>query len=262
MTNYFFFNYSPVEQFMILPIIPIFNLISINNFFLLIFMIIIFLIIQLFVLFKNFHFNTSSYGLYVIPNRYQAVLEQIYKLILTLTKENINSPTAERFFPLIFCLFFFILNSNLFGLVPYSYTITSHLIVTFSLSLGVFIGINIICLKKHKEKFFKLFLPSGIDLVLAFLLVPIELISYVFKPISLSIRLFANMMAGHTLLKVVAGFSWILICSGTFVSLVFHIIPLLILIPLFVLEFAVAIIQSFVFCILICIYINDCLNFH
>jgi ATP synthase subunit 6 len=145
--------------------------------------------------------------------------------------------------------------------VPYSFTLTSHLIVTFALSLFVFIGINIICIRLHGLEFFSLFLPSGTSVVLSLLLVPIELISYIFKPISLSIRLFANMMAGHTLLKVIAGFAWTLMgCTG--VLFVIHYVPLLILIPLFGLELGVALIQAFVFSILTCIYLNDAISLH
>lgn len=182
-------------------------------------------------------------------------------MILTLVHENIKDKKSQFFFPLVFSIFLLLLSLNLIGLIPYSFTLTSHLIVTLSLSLSIFIGINIICVKKHGINFFSLFLPSGTSVVLAFLLVPIELLSYIFKPISLSIRLFANMMAGHTLLKVIAGFAFALMSKVGFLFFL-HYIPILILIPLFALEFAVALIQSFVFSILICIYINDVLNLH
>jgi ATP synthase subunit 6 len=113
----------------------------------------------------------------------------------------------EKYFPLITVIFSFILFSNLIGLIPYSFTATSHLIVTFTLSFSVFIGINIITFKKYKIKTFSLFLPSNTTFFLALLLVPIELISYIAKPISLGIRLFINLMAGHSLLKVIVGFA-------------------------------------------------------
>jgi len=179
-----------------------------------------------------------------------------------LTKENINSSSAQYYFPLISILFFFLLNSNVFGLIPYSYTITSHLIVTLSLSLYLFIGLNIICFRQHQFKIFGLFLPGNTQISLAFLLVPIEFILYIFKPVSLAIRLFVNMMAGHTLLKVIAGFSWTLVSLGNIFLILFHIIPTFILIPLFVLESAVAVIQAFVFTVLVCIYLNDALYLH
>jgi ATP synthase subunit 6 len=175
--------------------------------------------------------------------------------------DNIKSSKSAKFFPLIFFLFLFILSLNTIGLIPYSFTLTSHLIITLVLSVSVFIGINIICLKIHGINFFSLFLPSGTSVALSFLLIPIEFISYIFKPISLSIRLFANMMAGHTLLKVIVGFSYILLGS-TGILFLLQFIPLLILIPLFGLELGVALIQSFVFSTLICIYLNDCINLH
>jgi len=159
----------------------------------------------------------------------------------------------------VFSLFIFVLSLNVIGLIPYSFTLTSHLVVTLTLSVSSFIGINILSIKKYGFSFFSLFLPGGTSTILAFLLVPIELISYIFKPISLAIRLFANMMAGHTLLKVIAGFATTLMSLGG-VFLIVHYLPLLILIPLFALELAVALIQSFVFSVLICIYINDSTN--
>ena len=175
--------------------------------------------------------------------------------------ENIVGKRNQYFFPLIFTVFFFVVSMNLIGLVPYSFTVTSHFVVTLSLSLSIFIGMNIICVKEHKLEFFSLFLPSGTSFGLAFLLVPVEIISYIFKPLSLAIRLFCNMMAGHTLLKVFAGFSWSLM-SFTGVVFLLQYIPILILIPLFGLEFLVALIQALVFSLLTCIYLNDALNLH
>jgi len=113
----------------------------------------------------------------------------------------------KTFFPFIFTLFIFILSLNLIGLIPYSFAVTSHLIVTFTFALMIFIGINIICINKHGMNMLSLFLPAGSSFLLAILLVPIEIVSYLFRPISLSVRLFANIMAGHTLLKVIAGFA-------------------------------------------------------
>ncbi len=265
-----FLSVSPVEQFLILPLLPLFKLISINNVFVILVIIGIFFYTSLFIFFKTTTFFKSSLvsslndyaGFYIIPKHFQAILEFIYVGVMNIVKDNVAAEDAEKFFPIVFSLFLFLVSSNLIGIIPYSYTITSHLIVTFSLSLSFFIGINIICILKHKTKIFNLFLPNGTSAVLAFLLVPIEFISYIFKPISLSIRLFANMMAGHTLLKVIAGFSVSLVVLSQFVFLVIHIIPSLILIPLFVLESAVAVIQAFVFTVLICIYINDAINLH
>jgi ATP synthase subunit 6 len=256
-----FFFYSPLEQFQILPIIPIkfwiFDFTITNGTIIILLIIFITLTFGLSLL----QFKNNSYHLSVIPGAWQVILESIYKLILSLVTDNIRDPRAQYFFPLIFTLFLSILSMNLIGLVPYSFTLTSHLIVTFALSLAVFIGINIVCLKEHGIKFFCLFLPPGTSVILSLLLVPIELISYVFKPVSLSIRLFANMMAGHTLLKVIAGFAFTLMSASGLLFFV-HFVPLIILIPLFGLELGVALIQSFVFSILICIYLNDSINLH
>lgn len=252
--NYFF---SPLEQFQVLPIFSVYlNFVdlSLTNETVILVLILFFSCVLFTSLVKE-----SSY--FIVPNRWQSVIEIIYKLILSLVTDNIKDKKNQHFFPLVFSIFFLLLSINLIGLIPYSFTLTSHLIVTLTLSLSIFIGINIICVRLHGINFFSLFLPAGTSVVLAFLLVPIELISYIFKPISLSIRLFANMMAGHTLLKVIAGFAFTLM-GNVGVLFLLHYIPLLILIPLFGLELGVALIQSFVFSILICIYLNDAINLH
>ena len=254
--NYFF---SPLEQFQVLPIFSVylnFIDISLTNETIILVLILFFSLILFTSLVKE---QESSY--FIVPNRWQSVIEIIYKLILSLVTDNIKDKKNQHFFPLVFSIFFLLLSINLIGLIPYSFTLTSHLIVTLTLSLSIFIGINIICVRLHGINFFSLFLPAGTSVVLAFLLVPIELISYIFKPISLSIRLFANMMAGHTLLKVIAGFVFTLM-GNVGILFLLHYIPLLILIPLFGLELGVALIQSFVFSILICIYLNDAINLH
>ena len=146
-------------------------------------------------------------------------------------------------------------------MVPYSFTVTSHLIITFTLSFSIFIGINIICINIYKSEMLSLFIPSNTSFGLALLLVPIEFVSYIFKPISLGVRLFANLMAGHTLLKVIVGFAWSMLLLENFLSF-FHLVPLLILVILMGLELGVAIIQAYVFTILTCIYLNDSINLH
>ena len=250
---------SPLEQFEILPLIPLYlgGLdLSITNE-----TIILFLIFLVLFSLKTSMVNQSDMTIYVVPHRWQIILETIYKMILSMVVDNIGLKRGQYFFPIVFAVFFYVLSLNVIGLVPYSFTLSSHFVVTFAIALFLFLGINIICVRTHGIEFFSLFLPSGTSAALAFLLVPIELISYVFKPVSLSIRLFANMMGGHTLLKVIAGFGWTLMtCSG--VLFIFHYVPLLILIPLLGLELAVALIQSFVFSILICIYLNDAINLH
>jgi ATP synthase subunit 6 len=250
---------SPLEQFQVFPIVNLtanFFDVSITNETIILFL--IFIISYVF-FYSCAHQKDESF--FLIPSVWQSFIEIIYSLIMSLVLDNIKNNQNTKFFPLIFFLFLFVLSLNTIGLIPYSFTLTSHLIITLILSLSIFIGINIICLKIHGINFFSLFLPSGTSVSLAFLLIPIEFISYVFKPISLSIRLFANMMAGHTLLKVIVGFSYILL-GGTGILFLVQFIPLLILIPLFGLELGVALIQSFVFSTLICIYLNDCINLH
>jgi len=248
------FLFSPLEQF---EIFPIFNIgIALTNQFLILGFLSFSIIGGIFSL---LHPKTSS--LYIIPNYWQSLIESIYLLILKMVSTNIKGIKNERFFPLIFSIFFTVSAMNLIGLIPYSFTVTSHLVITLTLSLSIFIGMNIICVKNHKLKFFSLFLPAGTSLSLAFLLVPVELISYFFKPLSLAIRLFCNMMAGHTLLKVFAGFAWSLSSASGLVAAL-QIIPLIILVPLYGLELGVALIQAFVFSLLTCIYLNDAVNLH
>ena len=198
---------------------------------------------------------------FIIPNTWQVLVESLYETTSQLLFDSINIE-GEKYFPFISLIFSFILLSNLIGLIPYSFTITSHLIVTFSLSLSIFIGVIFICIKKHKFLMLSLFIPSNTSFLLALLLVPIEFVSYIFKPISLGVRLFANLMAGHTLLKVIVGFAWgMLLLDDLFLS-VTHLLPLLILILLMGLELGVAMIQAYVFTILTCIYLNEGINLH
>merc|ERR1712125_220223 len=154
----------------------------------------------------------SSYDgtFFIVPNNWQIILETLYEVIAQLLFDNINTK-GEIYFPFILTIFLFIMLSNLIGLVPYSFTITSHIIITFTLSLTIFIGVNIISISIYKFQMLSLFIPANTSIGLAFLLVPIEFISYIFKPISLGVRLFANLMAGHTLLKVIVGFSWTMV---------------------------------------------------
>ena len=149
----------------------------------------------------------------------------------------------------------FVLVGNLWGLMPYSFTFTSHIAVTFAMAFFIFVGVTIIAIAKHKMHFFSFFMPPGVPLYMAPLLVPIEIISYLSRPISLSVRLFANMLAGHTLLKVFAGFIISLgIAAGW--------LPFAFVVALTGLEFVIAFLQAFVFAILTCLYMNDALHLH
>jgi len=253
---------TPLEQFQIISLFSfkvfcldfsITNLVLIN-----IIMLFIYSIIVFFSSANTTYLEETTF--YFIPNSWQVLLETIYGVVSQLLFDNINSE-GEQYFPFISVLFTFILFSNLIGLIPYSFTVTSHLIVTFSLALSIFIGINIICIKKYKFEMLSLFIPANTSFGLALLLVPIEFVSYIFKPISLGVRLFANLMAGHTLLKVIVGFSWSMLLLEDLFAIV-HLVPLLILILLVGLELGVAIIQAYVFTILTCIYLNDGINLH
>jgi len=200
-------------------------------------------------------------GLFVINNRWEFFLKDTYRVILLMLFDNLNENKGQSLFPIVLASFFDVLLLNLVGLIPSTFSITGHFIFTFGLSASLFFGMNIIYAKKHEINIISLFLPPNTSLVLALLLVPIEFISYFFKPISLATRLFANIMGGHTLLKVIAGFGFTLLnCSGIVVYL--HVLPSIILVPLFGLELGVSIIQAFVFCILLCIYLGDGINLH
>jgi ATP synthase subunit 6 len=200
----------------------------------------------------------SKRSFFFVPSIWQTFFEMVYETVSQLVYDNLNSE-GEKYLPYIFTLFIFILFNNLIGLLPYSFTVTSHLIVTFTLSLSIFIGVIIVGFQRHKIQMLSIFLPANTSFFLALLLVPIELISYIFKPISLGVRLFANLMAGHTLLKVIVGFSWSVLMLEDVLS-IFHIVPLFILILLVGLELGVALIQSYVFIVLTCIYLNDSIN--
>jgi ATP synthase subunit 6 len=194
---------APLEQFEILQIVPlnIFSLdLSITNF-----LLINSLAFLSSVCFLHFNGEQKAF-LYFTPNSWQKTIEYTFEIVAQLISDIIFN-NNEKFFPIILVIFNFILFSNIIGLVPYSFTATSHLIITFTLSFSVFIGINIITFNKYNSQIFSLFLPANTTFLLALLLVPIEFISYIAKPLSLGIRLFINLMAGHSLLKVIVGFS-------------------------------------------------------
>src|SRR5579885_806180 len=224
--------YSPLEQFQIISIIPIeifgFN-ISITNS--TIMMLIVFLLITT-------GFNKAISGNRIVPIRKQAVVESIYEFVYNMLYENVGEK-GNQYFPFIFVLFIFLLVCNLIGMIPYSFTVTSHLIVTFFLSLSIFIGVTIIGFVHHRLHFFSFFLPPGSPVALGPFLVVIELISYVSRAFSLAIRLFANMMSGHSLLKILAGFAWSMLSFGG-IFYILHLIPLIIVFLITGLEIGIA----------------------
>tara|TARA_B100000446_G_C10387477_1_gene282568 strand:- start:74 stop:703 length:630 start_codon:yes stop_codon:yes gene_type:complete len=189
----------------------------------------------------------------VIPNRFQIISELLYEFIANMINDNIGHK-GKKFFPFIFTLFTFILFGNLLGMLPYSFTFTSHIIVTFVLAMFIFLFITLIGIFMHGFKFFSLFVPKGAPMLMLPLMIPIEIISYLSRPISLSVRLFANMMAGHTMLKIFAGF---IVPLG-----IFGIAPLMVDVALTALEVLIAFLQAYVFTILTCIYLNESINLH
>lgn len=250
------FIFAPLEQFQILSLTNIFGLKYIITNFVLINALSLLLFVGLICLnspkIKNL-FNNSLF--YFLPNVWQKSIE-FFSEIVTNIISNFISNSSEKYFPVIATLFNFILFSNLVGLLPYSFTTTSHLIITFTLSFAIFIGISIITFKKYSLESFSLFLPANTSFFLALLLVPIEFVSYLAKPISLGARLFINLMAGHSTLKIVIGFAWSMLLLENFLSFGFF-IPMIVLVVLFGLELGIALIQTYVFIVLTCIYIQE-----
>lgn len=196
----------------------------------------------------------------VIPNKWSISLESSYASIHGMVKDQIGT-SNEIYLPFIYSLFFFIIFANLNGNIPYGYTLTTSMIVSIGLSFTIFVGVTIVAFEKHGIHFFAFFVPSGTPLGLVPLLVLIELISYLARAFSLGIRLFANMVAGHTLLKILSGFLWGMFTSSLLIFVV-TLIPFSIFIALIGLEVAVSVIQAYVFTILTCSYIKDAVELH
>jgi ATP synthase subunit 6 len=199
--------------------------------------------------------DAASNSFFIIPTGWQHLIEKLYALVTQLLSDIITTG-SEKYFPFMSLVFMFILLNNLIGLIPYSFTITSHITLTFFMSFSIFVAMNVIGFQKHGVELFSLFLPANTGFFLALLLVPIELISYIAKPISLGVRLFINLMAGHSLLKVIVGFSWNMLLVENIKAIV-YILPLLILVLLMGLELGVALIQAYVFITLTSIYLNE-----
>ena len=199
-------------------------------------------------------FNFGAKKKSIIPNKMQLLGELSYSFIAKMISDTAGSK-AKPYFSFIFSLFMFVLFCNMLGMIPYTFTVTSHIIVTFVLAAFIFIGVTIIGFFKHGLGYLKLFVPSGVPMILLPLIVIIEIISYLSRPISLSVRLFANMMAGHTMMKVFGSFVVSLGIVGGWLPLSFSV-------ALTGLEILVAFLQAYVFAILTCIYLNDALNLH
>ena len=190
----------------------------------------------------------------IVPGKFQLISEMLYNFISKMISDTAGKK-AKPYFSFIFSLFIFVLFCNMVGMLPYSFTVTSHIIVTLAFAMFIFIGVTILGFVIHGFKYLKIFVPSGVPMVLLPIIMIIEIISYLSRPVSLSVRLFANMMAGHTMLKVFGGF---VISLG----LVAGWLPLTFSVALTGLEILVAFLQAYVFAILTCIYLNDALNLH
>ena len=212
----------------------------------------LFMVISLGSIFAFLFFGTREKKL--IPSKIQLLTEIFYNFIAKMISDTAGTK-AKPYFPFIFSLFMFVLVCNMIGMLPYSFTVTSHIIVTLILALFIFVAVTVIGFMKHGLGYLKLFVPSGVPTILLPLITVIEIISYLSRPVSLSVRLFANMMAGHTMMKVFGGFVISLGLLGGWLPLSFSV-------ALTGLEILVAFLQAYVFAILTCIYLNDALNLH
>jgi len=241
-------GHSPLEQFAIKTLIPLevggTNVSFTNS---ALFMVIAIVLATLFL-------TLGTRGRALVPGRWQCAAEMSYEFVANLLRDTVGSE-GRKFFPFVFTLFMFILFGNFLGMMPYGFTYTSHIIVTFAMAGAVFVGVTILGFVKHGAHFFSFFVPPGVSVVLWPLMIPIEIISYLSRPISLSVRLFANLTAGHTMLKVFAGF---IVSLGV----VGGVLPLAFVVALTGLELLIAFLQAYVFTILTCFYINDALHLH
>lgn len=238
---------DPLHQFVVNPIVPIWvgrlGLHFTNS--------TVWMLIAVAVVYGLIMLGTRHASL--IPGRLQSVVELLYEFVANLVRDNAGKE-GMRYFPAIFTLFVFILAGNVLGMIPGSFTYTSHIIVTFSLAITVFVLVTALGFYLHGLHFLKFFVPSGVPVVILPLLVPIEIISYLIRPITLSVRLFVNMTAGHIMLKTFAAFT---IALG-----VLGIAPLALAVALTGLEFGIAFLQAYVFTVLTCLYIHDAVHMH
>jgi len=239
------FNFQPLEQF---EIVFLGNLagIPINNS--LIYLIIVYLVIR-------FLFGLVFVNMRLIPYNLQTFVEQIYNFVFGLVKQQINV-SGFAYFPVIFTLFLFILIANLVGMSLYSFTLTSHVTVAFTLSFSFFISIVLVGILIQKASFVNTFIPYGAPKILKPFIIGIEIVSYFSRPFSLGIRLFANLMAGHTLLAILANFTFVISKKNVLVA----ILPFVLIVVIVGLEAMIAVLQAYVFTVLVCIYLNDSIH--
>lgn len=245
---------DPTHQFVVSPIVPIeiggidFSFTNAS----------LFMVATVAVASGFLYFSTSSRGL--IPGRTQSVAEMAYEFIASMLREGAGTQ-GMKFFPFVFSLFMFVLTANLLGMMPYFFTVTSQIIVTFALALLVIGTVVVYGFYKHGTHFLHVFMPPGVPALLLPLVSAIEVVSFLSRPISLSVRLFANMVAGHTMMKVFAGFS-VMMAASSGLGMAGAVLPLLINTALVGLEILIAFIQAYVFAVLTCMYLKDAIELH
>lgn len=195
----------------------------------------------------------------VVPGRAQVVAETAYGFIHSMVKDTAGEEGLKRFFPFVFTLFLFIFAANMLGMFPYFFTPTSQIVITATMAIMVFVTVLVVGIAKNGFKFLKLFVPAGVPWPLLLIVTPIEVISFFSRPLSHAVRLWANVLAGHLVLKVFAGFVPMMAAAG-FIGIVGSILPLGMTVALYALEFLVAFLQAYVFALLTCIYLNDALH--
>lgn len=255
-TDFYLYLFHPLDQFEIYILFKYWPQLGIHNGISLLTNLTFFFIFSAFII--RFGLTFQNYiTILIIP---KLVVRSFYRTVRDITRKNLPLK-RNQYYPALFFLFLFILTANFIGLIPYSFTTTSSFIITFFLALSYFIGINIILIFQNKWKSLRIFLPNNIPIVIIPFLVFIEFLSYIAKVFSLSIRLFANMMAGHALLKILIGFAWGL-CTIKHFFIIISVLPWIVVTILFFLETLIAHLQAYVFTMLVTIYINDVLNFH
>jgi F-type H+-transporting ATPase subunit a len=252
---------SPLDQFSIHPIIPL----NIDNYYFSFTNPSLSMLLTLGLVLLLLFVITKKGGGKSVPNAWQSLVELIYDFVPNLVNEQIGGISGnvkQKFFPCISVTFTFSLFRNPQGMIPFSFTVTSHFLITLALSFSIFIGITIVGFQRHGLHFFSFLLPAGVPLPLAPFLVLLELISHCFRALSSGIRLFANMMAGHSSVKILSGFAWTMLFLNNIFYFIGDLGPLFIVLALTGLELGVAISQAHVSTISICIYLNDATNLH
>jgi ATP synthase subunit 6 len=251
-------SYSPLEQFSVLPMFTLVEggngsaWITFDNAGLW----------MLFTLFAALGFMSfGTYGSMLVPQRWQYVVESFYTFLQGVVNDTIGKKHGQGYFPFLVALFFYILFANFLGLVPYTFSVTAQIIVTFALGATGFFAVNVVAFREHGLHFFSFFVPKGAPKAMLPFLVLIEVVSYAFRVISLSVRLFANLTAGHCLLVILSGFCWTMLHMGVLMAIV-SLLPFATVLAVTALEAAIAFLQAYVFTVLMSLFLSDAINMH